>query len=315
MIHLFIDTNIFLNFYRFSNDQLHKLEELVNLIKSKKVKLYLTEQVVDEFNRNRENAFKETITHISNFTPKLTIPVMCSDMKEMKSIQKFLKSIAIKKEKILERLKREFRYNNLKIDKIMNEIILSASPFELDNIIYERAIRRFNLGNPPGKNNSYGDAVNWEILLEKVPRRKPLYFIGRDGDFISPLDPEQFSNFLNLEWKKKKGSSVKFYRSILEFLKEKNPKSKITTEEVKKEKETATPMDPSLLANISNISNFMKTNEELMKSSPFMKTNEELMKLSSLLSNNEVLKKFTPFASDVYSSLLNHLQNKGPKTK
>lgn len=237
MIHLFIDTNIFLSFYRFSNEQLHKLEELVSLIRAKKVKLYLTEQVIDEFNRNREKVFKDTMKVINDFSPKFLVPVMCNDMKEVKSIQTQLKQIEKKKKKIEERLKRQFKYNSLKIDMFMKEIISSTNVYEVTEIIYNRGLRRYHLGNPPGKNNSYGDAINWEILLENVPKRQPLYFIGNDSDHLSPMDKAQFSDFLSQEWKRKKGSSVILFNSILEFLQKKNPASKITKAEVKKEKE------------------------------------------------------------------------------
>lgn len=255
MIHLFIDTNIFLNFYKFSKDQLNKLEELVSLIKAKKVKLYLTEQILDEFNRNREKSFKFTIDHIDNFSTKFTQPIMCVGMKEMKSIHKLLVNVEKNKKKILIRLGKQFRNNKLHIDKIMSELLSISNSIEVTTDIYERAVRRYNRGNPPGKDKSYGDAINWEIILEHIPRRQPLYFIGNDGDFISPLNNNEFSDFLNIEWKRKKGSSVKFYSSILEFLKDKNPKSKVTSEEVKKEK-AITNETTNLLAN-SNLTNLI----------------------------------------------------------
>ena len=42
--HLFIDTNVLLNFYAFSNDDLQELEKLIRILKTKVVKLYITQQ-------------------------------------------------------------------------------------------------------------------------------------------------------------------------------------------------------------------------------------------------------------------------------
>lgn len=55
MINIFIDTNIYLSFYRLSSEDLDRLEELTVLIKdTSDVTLYTTSQLCDEFNRNRD---------------------------------------------------------------------------------------------------------------------------------------------------------------------------------------------------------------------------------------------------------------------
>jgi hypothetical protein len=92
------------------------------------------------------------------------------------------------------------------------------------------------LGNPPGKNNSYGDAINWEILLEKVPARKKLYFITADNDFLSKINKDEFNEFLKEEWKEKNGTHIEYYDSISVFLKDKFENVGITENEVEEEK-------------------------------------------------------------------------------
>lgn len=70
-INLFIDTNILLDFYRFSNadlDTLGKLEDLI--IKARKIKLYVTQQQVDEFYRNRDKVIKEYIGSFKYDAPR-----------------------------------------------------------------------------------------------------------------------------------------------------------------------------------------------------------------------------------------------------
>ena len=43
-----------------------------------------------------------------------------------------------------------------------------------------RAVMRTRLGNPPGKSESVGDAMNWETLLIAVPEGTELYLVSED---------------------------------------------------------------------------------------------------------------------------------------
>src|SRR6185369_13924896 len=92
------------------------------------------------------------------------------------------------------------------------------------------ARNRFDFGNPPGKNNSYGDALNWESLLNKIPDSEPLYFISGDTDYYSALDADSFTGFLRQEWELKKESEIHSYKRMSEFFNGKFPHIKIATE-------------------------------------------------------------------------------------
>jgi len=79
---------------------------------------------------------------------------------------------------------------------------------------------RLSLGNPPGKNNSLGDAVNWTILLASVPDIEDLHIISEDGDFYSALDEGRVHSFLLDEWKRTKGAALFAYRTLSAFMQE-----------------------------------------------------------------------------------------------
>lgn len=64
-INLFIDTNIWLSIYEPSSNDLNVFKQISKLI-STKFNLIITEQVYDEFWRNRENKIKEIINMLSN---------------------------------------------------------------------------------------------------------------------------------------------------------------------------------------------------------------------------------------------------------
>ena len=68
------------------------------------------------------------------------------------------------------------------------------------------AAMRSRLGNPPGKNESVGDAVNWETLLSTVADGTALYLVSEDKDYRSPLSENVFNEFLLDEWQTKKKS-------------------------------------------------------------------------------------------------------------
>ena len=76
------------------------------------------------------------------------------------------------------------------------------------------------IGNPPGKNHSIGDAINWLILLKKVPKREDVHIISADGDFYSALDDQRVHPFLQDEWLDIKKSDVYVYRTLSAFLSE-----------------------------------------------------------------------------------------------
>ncbi len=162
----------------------------------------------------------------------------------MEELQKALSRASELKKKLIDAITTQIKSKSLKADKLINEIFSISKPIDITEVVFSRAKRRFDIGNPPGKNNSYGDAINWETLLETVPESENLYFIARDKDYISAIDINDFSSFLRDEWKTKKKSDIIYYDFLSKFLKDNFVKTKITEEEVKKER-TVAEQEPS----------------------------------------------------------------------
>src|SRR4051794_17393555 len=59
--HIFIDTNVLLSFYSFTDDDLEELKKIIALVQNGKLLVYLTRVVVDEFWRNRESKLSEAL--------------------------------------------------------------------------------------------------------------------------------------------------------------------------------------------------------------------------------------------------------------
>jgi hypothetical protein len=86
------------------------------------------------------------------------------------------------------------------------------------------------LETPPGKNESIGDALNWETLLLAVPDGTDLRFVSEDKDYRSHLSDNVFNEFLQTEWATRKQSELHYHSKISDFFKECFPDIKIASQ-------------------------------------------------------------------------------------
>lgn len=203
-MHLFIDTNILLSFYHLTSDDLEELRKLVVLLKQNKVRLYLTNQVIDEFSRNRESKIADAIKRLKDQKLSLQFPPMCKDYPEYNELRELQKGYDEKHAALLSKLNADIAARNLRADEVIEELFDEAIRLTTDDEVTSRARLRVDVGNPPGKNGSLGDAINWELLLAEVPKKEDLYFVTEDRDYVSALDENLFKDFLLDEWKKKR---------------------------------------------------------------------------------------------------------------
>lgn len=85
---LFIDTNIFLSFYHLGSDDLEELNKLAVLLRQGEVVLYLTEQLQDEFWRNRENKIEGALKRLRDQRLNLQFPQLCKDYCEYSQLRR-----------------------------------------------------------------------------------------------------------------------------------------------------------------------------------------------------------------------------------
>ncbi|MFH1259662.1 MAG: PIN domain-containing protein [Elusimicrobiota bacterium] len=237
MIYLFVDTNIYLNFFDLNRHHLSKIGELVPLINKKKINLFVTQQVVDEFYRNREKKLKQTLETIKVFEPKLLNPIVRPDIQEIREIQKLLENIERLRVQLVTKFPEQIKKKALHADRLIEKLFGAGEIIQISETVFSKAKKRRELGNPPGKANSNGDAINWESLLENIPMKKDLYFITGDKDYLSPLTEAAFSVCLMQEWERKKKSKIHYYVSLSHFLGDKFPSIKIKKEEIREEEQ------------------------------------------------------------------------------
>ena len=171
---IFIDTNIFLDFYRIrkSNVSLKYLEEI-----EKHFDLIITiSQVEMEFKKNRQSVILESIGEVKKINNvNISVPAILSDAKAVEMIEKSKKNISKKQKELRERIEKILKnptYND-PVFKSLQKLFSYKSDINLNRenkvrfTIRNLAKKRFLLGYPPRKktNNSIGDAVNWEWII------------------------------------------------------------------------------------------------------------------------------------------------------
>ncbi|WP_120497066.1 PIN domain-containing protein [Kiloniella sp. EL199] len=219
-MHVFIDTNIILSFLHFSKDDLDALQNVFASHTHGSASIHLTQQVCDEFKRNRENRIKDALKRFKDNKFSAQLPSFMKPYSEYDEIRELSSKLQKKQKDILVKVDQEVTEQNLLADKLIKEIFDKSDIIETSREIYDLASMRMSIGNPPGKNSSIGDAINWIILLDVVPNGENLHVISEDGDFYSSINEISPHPFLQEEWSEKKGSELVVYRKLSEFMKE-----------------------------------------------------------------------------------------------
>ncbi|KQZ00281.1 hypothetical protein ASD45_04960 [Pseudolabrys sp. Root1462] len=210
---IFIDTNVFLDFYRLGEASAKRTLET---LKQHDVVLITTDQVWMEFLKNRQKVILDTIKNLTKPTEQ-ALPSAVSYFKaakafssnQSKSIELY-KKVIIVIEKIL---KNPARYDAVYRD--LNKLFRRNSELNLkrpDKKRYEirrLARKRFSLGYPPRKDDTlrFGDAINWEWIISCANadvKKRNVIIVSRDGDYGLTRGQDTFINdWLQMEFKER----------------------------------------------------------------------------------------------------------------
>ena len=258
-MNLFIDTNIFLNFFHYSKDTLDELEKVFVLHSYGKIKIWITDQVELEFYRNRETKLADALKKFSDEKPNPGIPLIVKDYPEYNQLISALKQVEKSRDQLVQKIREDITAKSLTSDKLINGIFKKSERIAFSEDKFLLAKRRSELRNPPGKNGSLGDAINWEALLANIPNEEDIFLISEDGDFSSPLEPERLSDFLTEEWFTKKKSKAILFKRLSQFLSTMFPEAKVAAELEK----------DILISELTNSKSFVKTHKAIEKLSHF----------------------------------------------
>jgi predicted nucleic acid-binding protein len=230
-MNLFIDTNIYLDFFHFSKDDLIKLEELVLLATRGDIKLILPEQVVHEFTRNRENKISASM---ERFTKKvdLTAPQICKGYVEFNDCKTLQKDLNRKLNELQKKLDIDIKSRSLKADTLIKNLFERSVRIPNSNTLLDKSRIRVEIGNPPGKKGGLGDAIIWESLLENK-NSEGLHFISDDKDYKSSITQYKMKDYLSDEWERLQGTSLDYYHNLGSFLGKHFPDINLSSEKEK----------------------------------------------------------------------------------
>lgn len=219
-MHVFIDTNILLNFFHFSKDELDALNNLFASHEHGAASVHLTAQVCQEFKRNRENKIKDALKRFKEVKFSAQLPSFMKGYEEYNAIRRLSAELQQLSKSIMEKAEADIASRNLQADRLIKDIFTKSAIIETTPDIFSVASMRMAIGNPPGKNGSIGDAINWTVLLQSVPEEEDLHVISEDGDYYSSINEDAAHPFLEEEWKEKKKSTLRVYRTLSGFIRE-----------------------------------------------------------------------------------------------
>lgn len=223
-MNVFIDTNILLQLYEASKADLIEFEKLLALSKNSQMSLLVPPQVRSEFLKHREAKIQAALEVIGKMKLTVEVPNLYAGLPSQQELVMGGRELDKTRRKLLEEARDALANDKLAADKATGQLLALTDEnwAEASTAIIESARLRVDRGNPPGK-KGYGDAINWEWLLNCVKDSEDLHVITDDGDFKSPIDKSRPSQFLAEEWRCRKGGKLYVYATFYEFLEARFP--------------------------------------------------------------------------------------------
>lgn len=212
---LFIDANIYLEFFKSSQASLKKLLPSMESIKGE---IFVTSQVANEVRRNKVKVASESFReYVKSYKPPSgRLPEHLEEdgkdvvekwNRESAKLLSGLKESQISLSDAVEHLLLKVMRSEDGASVSLETILSNALPPSNDDL--NNARLRKELGNPPGKpTDSLGDQVSWEQLLAAYKGEEPLWIISADNDYSSKVNNSRYLNsYLFEELKKKLGKA------------------------------------------------------------------------------------------------------------
>lgn len=224
---IFIDANIYLDFYRSTNEAIKVFEELISNSSS----VIITDQIIEEFYRNREVVLRtiktkfKTDTQLEHFSS-----TFLQNLKEFGDLIQ-IKDAFVAKRKEIETIINGVIENpeNDPIRQLFEKLIGSGDIkiLRTDENIIKSAHHRKLVGNPPVSDKySIGDEINWELIIQNV--KEDLVIVGRDNTFRDNI------NFLKMEFNRNTGSTISLTTKITAAIEEVGNKASEELKEIEK---------------------------------------------------------------------------------
>lgn len=257
---LFVDTNIWLDFYRARTDAGLALLDHLEKVSDR---LIVTYQLEMEFKKNRQAAILEGIQELKP-PSNISRPAIFSDAQAVKVLQEGIKTAGDRVKKLKNKMKDVLKnpavhdpvYKTCQRIFHANSSLILSREDKLRHSIRRRALRRFLHGCPPRKKSdtSMGDAINWEWMIEcSLSNNAELVIVSRDADYgVVFEDTAYINDHLRQEFSERVSRKRKLllYTKLSAALK--HFKIPVTPQEVQEEEQiiqSAPAQDPAIPSN------------------------------------------------------------------
>lgn len=232
MLHAFIDPSVLLRFYSYSDDALSEVEKITALVQSNSIKLYVTEQIVDERARNRDKQIADSLKQLNQISGPVQMPRFAEHHEAAKKYLAAMDQARSARKELALAIDAEIAAGELRADGVIQDLFEAATALPRTDKIIEKARLRRELGNPPGKRDSLGDQINWETLLDCVPDGVDLHLVVKDADYQG-VSGDAPNFFLRGEWNHKKKGKLALYSGLASFTKAHFPEIKVPSDALK----------------------------------------------------------------------------------
>lgn len=250
---VFIDTNIYLDFYRIESREAGL--GILDKIKQHRDIIITGDQIAMEFKKNRQKVIFEVYKNMKGIDwNKLQLPPVLGESKASRAMKKHKDEVT----RHSETLKKRFM-NVLKIpgsyDPVYKVIQYLAQHKGAYNLSRDKDIRtdirdlakkRFMLGYPPRKigDTSIGDAINWEWVIRcAIDSKAGIVIVTRDNDYGLTIDNKMIINdWLREEFKARVGRKRQLVLTDRLSVAFKATKIEVTKDEEKAEEKLLEPI-------------------------------------------------------------------------
>lgn len=187
---IFVDTNIFLDFYRATRSAEFRL---LSRLKEVKDKIITSHQVEMEFQKNRQKLLSDLFDRLKLAQLPEISGLLAGTTESTEwntALDQVKKNVKILLDSLSATLRQPATHDS--VYQTAKEVFSFKSDFNLTYTkkeayrIHRLAQRRFALGYPPrkGHDTSMGDALNWEwIVACAIKSERPVVLVSRDSDY------------------------------------------------------------------------------------------------------------------------------------
>src|SRR5712691_761445 len=134
-ITVFIDTNVYLSFFHYTSDALDQLETLAEMAKRGEVRLFVTDQVSDEFFRDRDIKLSDTMKRLGEGKAAGQYPNAFKQDAEYDELRRLENEFGQMRARLIARFQKAAQDGAFKADEVIRRLFDAAVRIEVGSQI------------------------------------------------------------------------------------------------------------------------------------------------------------------------------------